>query len=473
MKLSELLETNIKEYAIEVAEDRALPSFRDGMKPSQRRLIKALLDKNATFDKKTIKSAQIVGDAMGNYHPHGDSGLAGALETLVNQPYNIVYGQGNWGSLTDGAASTRYTECKLSDLGMKYIECYEVADEVPNYTGEKLEPVDFPTRFPAYFVNGCKGIAVGLTCEIPNHNLEEIVSAMKDIVKKGDKFGIKDLLKSVKGPDYKYGGRLISTEEDLKTLYETGKGKISYECEYTLSKYKMNTLLTITGYCPNFNPASFQDDMIKLIEDGVVISANDSSTKTEPCKFEVILKNEDVFEKYVHKYIQKSVTYQLYALDRTKSKSEDKDIDTKILMPNMIDLMKMWVNWRKEVETKVIAKEKDIIENKKFKTLCRLDAATHLDIVKKGLESDDTIGYYASSMPFLKKNKRADEGAKYISDLKIGSIKKMDIDKIKDELNGYEKELESLNNDLSNIDKVVLRELDKLKKFYKPRNLKV
>lgn len=470
--VSEILHKNIYDYSIDVAEDRALQSFRDGLKPSQRRLIKALMDKNANFNSKTVKSAQIVGAAMGDYHPHGDAGLAGALATLVNQQYNLVFGQGNWGSLTDGPASTRYTECKLSELGMKFIECYPVADEVPNYTGEKMEPVDFPTRFPGYFVNGGEGIAVGLSCKLPEHNLEEIVGALKTVLKKGEAATTKDILKHIKGPDYEYGGHMISTADDLKALYDNGHGKVSFECDYELTKQGRNQLLTITGYCPGFSPSSFQNKMISLIDEGYVIYANDCSTKSDPCRFEVLVKDEETFKKHIHKHLIKNETYQFYALDRTKSNSEDKDVDTKILVPNMVDLMNMWLDWRKEVETKVIDLELSKLDEKKFRSLCRLDAAENLDLIKKGLEADDTIEFFKTKMPLFKKIKdRAAEGAQYIADLKLNSIKKVDLEKIRADIGEIDKTIAQLTDDRNNIDRVVLRELDNLKKFFKPRKL--
>lgn len=468
-----LLHKNMSEYAKDVVEDRALADYRDGLKPAARRVLWTANDLHATWTNKTVKSARVVGDCMGKYHPHGDSGIYGSLVTMVNSEYPVIYGQGNFGNLVDGPAAPRYTEVKMSPLGMKMMECNTVGDYVPNYTGEFKEPVVIPTRFPNFFVNDCAGIAVGLSCKMPAHNLEEIVSAMKAVLKNGDKAKIKDITKYVKGPDYKYGGKILSDPADIEALYANGEGSIKYECEYTYEKDKKNWLLTLTGYCPDFNPESFIKKMTDLIDDGVVVYVNDSSTKEEPCKLEVMLKNESDFEKYVHKHIIKQVSYRFYAIERTKSEDITKDIDTKVLVPNMLDLMKSWLNWRKDIETKMCKAEKTIFEDKCWKTYLKLLASNHLNVIMDSLKSKDPVKYIAENLPKLKGTERAYEGAKYICDLKVIALQQLDQDKMKSDINEFRTKINELQDDINNIDKVVIRELDKLKTFYKTRTLKV
>ena len=345
LNATELTSKNMYEYGISVIEDRAIPDYRDGLKPVQRRLLRTADDLHAYANTKTIKSARITGDCMGRYSPHADS--YGALVTMVNTEYAPIFGQGNWGDLRNDAASSRYTEAKISNVGMKMLECMDVADFVPNYTGEFKEPVIIPTRFPYFFVNSCSGIAVGISCNIPSHNLEEVVNALKALVKKGKDATIKDIVKYIKGPDYCYGGKIISTPEEIKALYENGEGSIRYECEYTIQKDKRNWLLTITGYCPGFSPDTFIKKMMELIDDGVVLYVNDSATKDQTCKLEVMFKNEEDFESKIHKHLIKSQSYSYYAVERTKSTSEEKDIDTKIISTNVLELMQKWLDWRR------------------------------------------------------------------------------------------------------------------------------
>lgn len=412
-----------------------------------------------------------VKNCMGKYHPHSSS--YGSLGTLVDCEYPLVYGQGNWGSLTDGAAAERYTEAKISQLGMKMLECMDVADYVPNYTGEFKEPIVLTTRVPNFFINECAGIAVGLSCNIPAHNLKEVVEAMKVVVKKGEATKLKDIMKYLKGPDYKYGGKIISTHEEIESLYKNGEGAIKYECDYTLTREKKNMLLTVTGFCPGFSPESFINKMISLIDEKVVIYVNDSSTKDEPCKLEVLLSNEEDFEKKIHKHLIKSVSYRYYAIEREKSNDVEKDVDTKVIMPNLVELMNMWVNWRKKVETKMCEVEKKITEEKKQKLDWRLLASQNLKVVVKGLEDKDPINYIAENMPGLKGKTFATDAAKYICDQRVISLQKVDQDKIKNEIQDNVKHIKELENDIANIDDVVIRELDKLKPFYRDRKLKV
>ena len=180
-EVSKVLEFNIKEYGMSVIEDRMIPSIRDGLKPSQRRLLKAMYDLKAWNTAPTVKSARVTGDCMGKYHPHSEA--YGALGGLVNQTYSLVQGQGNWGSLDDEPAAPRYTECRFSKLGQRCFESYEVADEVPNFSGEYMEPIDIPMDFPMFFVNGGTGIGVAVRLETLDHNLEEIVNALKIVLK--------------------------------------------------------------------------------------------------------------------------------------------------------------------------------------------------------------------------------------------------------------------------------------------------
>ena len=471
LNATELTSKNMYEYGISVIEDRAIPDYRDGLKPVQRRLLRTADDLHAYANTKTIKSARITGDCMGRYSPHADS--YGALVTMVNTEYAPIFGQGNWGDLRNDAASSRYTEAKISNIGMKMLECMDAADFVPNYTGEFKEPVIIPTRFPYFFVNSCSGIAVGISCNIPSHNLEEVVNAFKALIKKGKDATIKDVVKYIKGPDYCYGGKIISGPEEVKALYENGEGSIRYECEYTIQKDRRNWLLTITGYCPGFSPDTFSKKVMELIDEGVVLYVNDSATKDQVCKLEVMFKNEEDFESKIHKHLIKSQSYRYYAVERTKSTSEEKDIDTKIISTNILELMQRWLDWRREVETKMCIAEKTVYENKCWNAYLRLLASKHVNIVMEALKSKSPVDYIAENMPQIKGTKRAVEAAKYICDLKIIAIQQIDQDKMNKDINDYRKRIADLEADINDIDKVVSRELDKLKVFYKPRTLKI
>jgi len=470
-----LLNKNIYDYGIDILEDRVLADFRDGFKPAQRRILWTAKGLKAYPDSKTVKSARITGDCMGQYHPH--SSAYGSLVNLVNSDYPVLTGQGNFGDINNGPAADRYTEAKISDIGMKCLECMPVADMVPNYGGDLMEPVVIPSRFPNFFVNECSGIAVGLSCSIPAHNLEEIVEALKMIVKKGKTATVKDLLKYVKGPDYSYGGKILSSKEELSDLYSKGEGQVKYECEYKIEPEGKNWLLTVTGYCPGFAPSTFINKMTDFIRDGQVVYVNDSANKAEPVKLEVLIKNKDFFESRVKKMLCKTGNYRFYAIRRNKSTAIDKDVQVDVLVPNMLDLMTEWVEWRKEIESKMTSREIELISDKIDRLNVKSDAVKHLNIVKNALESEDPVKYVLNELPYIVKMcktdwKKAEELAVWLMDQKLCSIRKLDLNKIEKDLKENNDKLKELRCDLSDISKVVLRELDKLKVFYKPRKLK-
>lgn len=471
-----LLNKNIYDYGIDILEDRVLADFRDGFKPAQRRILWTAKGLKAYPDSKTVKCARITGDCMGQYHPH--SSAYGSLVNLVNSDYPVLTGQGNFGDINNGPAADRYTEAKISEIGMKCLECMPVADMVPNYGGDLMEPIIIPSRFPNFFVNECSGIAVGLNCSIPAHNLEEIVEALKMIVKKGKTATVKDLLKYVKGPDYSYGGKLVSSQVELADLYSKGEGQVKYECDYTLEPEGRNWLLTITGYCPGFVPSSFINKMTDYIREGQVIYVNDSANKSERVKLEVLIKSKDFFENRIKKMLCKTGNYRFYAIRRNKSTAIDKDVQVDVLVPNMLDLMTEWIEWRKEVESKMTQREIDLTTDKLHRLYVKTDAVKHLNVVKEALESEDPVKLILNKLPYIVKlnmtdDKLAAELANWLMDQKLCSIRKLDLNKIEKDTEECEDKLKKLNCDLSDISKVVLRELDKLKVFYKPRMLKV
>ncbi len=218
-------------YALSVITSRALPDVRDGLKPVQRRILFTMWQQNLTADAKHRKCAKVVGDVMGNYHPHGDSAL---YETLVRMAqsfslrYPLIDGSGNFGSLDgDGAAAMRYTECRLARLSDEVLE--EIDQETvpfrPNYDGTRTEPVVLPSRIPNLLVNGATGIAVGMATNIPPHNLTEVCQALIKLLDNPD-LTVPQLCRWVKGPDFPTGGQILNSPDELKEIYRTGSGSI-------------------------------------------------------------------------------------------------------------------------------------------------------------------------------------------------------------------------------------------------------
>jgi DNA gyrase subunit A len=229
--LHEAAQTRYLNYALSVITSRALPDVRDGLKPVQRRILYTMWQQNLTADAKHRKCAKVVGDVMGNYHPHGDAAL---YETLVRmaQPFSLRYplidGSGNFGSLDgDSAAAMRYTECRLARLSDELLTEIDQTTVPfrPNYDGTRTEPVVLPSRIPNLLINGATGIAVGMATNIPPHNLNEICTALIKLLGDADLSSVQ-LCRYVKGPDFPTGGQMLNSPAELKEIYKTGSGAI-------------------------------------------------------------------------------------------------------------------------------------------------------------------------------------------------------------------------------------------------------
>jgi DNA gyrase subunit A len=231
VSLHEAAQVRYLNYALSVITSRALPDVRDGLKPVQRRILYTMWQQNLTADAKHRKCAKVVGDVMGNYHPHGDSAI---YETLVRMAqsfslrYPLIDGSGNFGSLDgDGAAAMRYTECRLARVADEVLQ--EIEQETvafrPSYDGTKTEPVVLPSRIPNLLINGATGIAVGMATNIPPHNLNEICTALIKLLDNPD-LSTLQLCRWVKGPDFPTGGHILNSPDELKEIYKTGSGSI-------------------------------------------------------------------------------------------------------------------------------------------------------------------------------------------------------------------------------------------------------
>ena len=233
------------EYSMSVIVDRALPDVRDGLKPVHRRILYSMYEKNYTSDKPTVKSAKVVGDVLGSYHPHGDSSVYDAMVRLA-QPfslrYPLVFGQGNFGNVDgDGAAAYRYTEARLEKLANEMLADIDkdVIDFTPNFDNTLKEPTVLPSRFPNILVNGSVGIAVGMATNIPPHNMTEVINGTVYLIDNPDA-SVDELMQFVKGPDFPTYATIHGTS-GIKRAYMTGKGKISVraKCEIIENKHRI------------------------------------------------------------------------------------------------------------------------------------------------------------------------------------------------------------------------------------------
>jgi len=261
--LQKTMENSYIDYAMSVIASRALPDVRDGLKPVQRRVLYSMIELNNGPDKPHRKSARIVGDTMGKYHPHGDSSIYGALVNMAQEwstRYPLVDGHGNFGSVDgDGAAAMRYTEARLSKISMELLADINknTVDFVPNFDETEKEPVVLPSRYPNLLVNGTQGIAVGMATNIPPHNLREVIGAVVKIidnrVNEDRDTEIDEILPIIKGPDFPTGGIILGTR-GVEEAYRTGRGKIrvrSVTNIETMANGKSRIIVTELPYMVN------------------------------------------------------------------------------------------------------------------------------------------------------------------------------------------------------------------------------
>ena len=218
-------------YAMSVVKSRALPQVEDGLKPVQRRILHAMNEMRLSAAAKHVKSARVVGDVIGKYHPHGDTSVYDAMVRVAQDfslRYPLVDGQGNFGSRDgDGAAAMRYTECRLTPIAELLLAEIDrgTVDFLPNYDGTMTEPALMPARLPFALLNGASGIAVGMATEIPPHNLREVAEALKFLIRRPEA-GLDEVLSLLPGPDFPGGGQLISAPGDIREAYATGRGSL-------------------------------------------------------------------------------------------------------------------------------------------------------------------------------------------------------------------------------------------------------
>jgi topoisomerase-4 subunit A len=243
LPLAEYAERAYLEYALSVVKGRALPDVCDGQKPVQRRILYAMERLGLAFTTaagpKAMKSARVVGDVLGRYHPHGDQAAYDAMVRMAqdfSQRYPLIDGQGNFGSRDgDGAAAMRYTEARLAPITRLLLDEIDegTVDFQPNYDGSTVEPRQLPARLPFVLLNGASGIAVGLATEIPSHNLREVAAAAVALLR-NDKLGDDELAALLPGPDYPGGGQIISTETDIREAYRSGRGSLKVRARWKI-----------------------------------------------------------------------------------------------------------------------------------------------------------------------------------------------------------------------------------------------
>ena len=341
------------DYAMSVIVSRALPDARDGLKPVHRRILYSMHENGYTPDKPYVKSARIVGDVMGKYHPHGDSAIYDALVRMA-QPFSmrlpLIDGQGNFGSVDgDPAAAMRYTESRLAKPAMPLIEDidYDTVNFQPNYDGKEQEPVVLPARFPNLLVNGAGGIAVGMATNIPPHNLGEVIDACVAFIDKPEMTS-EDLMDFVPGPDFPTGGAILG-RAGIRSAYTTGRGSVLLRAKVHVEELrKEREALIVTEIPYQVNKASLIEKIAELVREKRIEGIADLRDESDRDGMRIVIELKrdavaDVVLNQLWRYtaLQSSFGCNMIALNGGRPE-----------MLSLRDFVKAFVDFREEVVTR-------------------------------------------------------------------------------------------------------------------------
>ena len=385
--LKKTMETSYIDYAMSVIASRALPDVRDGLKPVQRRVLYSMIELNNGPDKPHRKSARIVGDTMGKYHPHGDSSIYGSLVNMA-QPWSmrhvLVDGHGNFGSVDgDGAAAMRYTEARLSKISMELLADInkDTVDFVPNFDETEKEPSVLPSRFPNLLVNGTTGIAVGMATNIPPHNLREVIEAVIRIIDnritEDRDTDIDEILPIVKAPDFPTGGIILGTRGS-EQAYRTGRGKVRVRAVSnieTMANGKSRIIVTELPYM--VNKANMILKIAELVKTKKIDGITDLRDESDREGMRVVIElrrdaNANVIMNQLYKHTQMQDTFGIIMLALVNN-------EPKVM--NLLDMLRYYIKHQEEVVTRRIRYDLNKAEERDHILQGLLIALDHIDEV--------------------------------------------------------------------------------------------
>lgn len=462
--LGDFSQQAMKTYGSYVLMDRAVADVRDGLKPVQRRILWAMNELKLSLSFK--KSAKIVGDTMGNYHPHGDSAIYQAMVNMVWDRYPLVEGHGNFGSPTDNAASMRYTEAKLTPLAAALFEDVPVAEFVSNYSGDRKEPLVLPSRLPLLLLNGSSGIGVGLRATLPPHNLRELLRCLIYFIKKENP-RISSVVKNMPGPDYGYGV-LLSPPEEVQSLYETGKGSLRFRCEYRFEEDGGTPVLVVSSLAPGFNMPAFLKKMRGLQDEGLIEFCSDGSS-AEGIRVYVGFKDAGVIQDRVLPELHTSQSYQFYVVRR---KDDEGLSDDTLFSGGLFRLFQEFYEFRHQVEGDRLARELKLAKAKLLRAKAILAAVRNLDKVydvlkQKHPDLDSLRVGLAAALAI------SEVQAHVVLEMPVHRLSRMNEDTQLAQIAELRGQIQGIKEDLDDIDGVIVRNLKELLAYSDDRGTKL
>ena len=426
--LKEYTEQAYLDYSMYVILDRALPQIGDGLKPVQRRIIYAMSELGLSSTSKPKKSARTVGDVIGKFHPHGDSACYEAMVLMAQDfsyRYPIVIGQGNWGSTDDpkSFAAMRYTESRLAPYAKSLLQelGQGTVDWVPNFDGTLKEPVVLPARLPNLLLNGTTGIAVGMSTDVPPHNLNEVASALVHLID-NPKATIAQLMKHVQGPDFPTGGELVSPKTDIKEMYTTGSGTLRLRAAYKME----GTDIVITSLPHQISGAKIQEQIATQMRNKKlpqVDDLRDESDHEEPTRL-VISKKRGVDVDQLMSHL-----FSTTSLERTLRVNMNViGLDGRPRMFNLVEMLTEWLKFRKQTVKNRLGHRLQIVTDRLHILDGLLVAYLNIDEVIRIIREEDE-----PKPVLMKRFKLSDLQAEAILNLRLRNLARLEEFKIKGE----------------------------------------
>jgi len=444
------------DYGSYVLGERAVADLADGLKPVQRRILWAMYHDLKIYPNKNFrKSAKIVGETMGTYHPHGDAAIYEAMVNLVWQRYPLIDSHGNFGNLAgEPPAASRYTEARLHQNAMALFDCVAVADFENNYSDDAQEPCVLPSRLPILLVNGTAGIAPGLSTRLPQHNLTEIITALKLVLKTKQLPTIEDIFKVFHGPDHVVGGIITSDLKDIKNVYKTGNGTISYRCDYKYEQIGNDHALVIVSYAPQFNVEGFIARCSALVEAGQLLYITDESSDKNGVRIVVGFKNSGVLRSEVLPQLHTFEHYNFYVLRYAEGDG------SKPKLLSFIELLSSWIDYRRDIETQVLQSERGDLIVKKGKEEAKLSVIQNWSVFQQIV--DTAKDEDAAVADIIAKLKLTRLQAAYILGIAIRSFLRYEEKAVQQKIADIQTEIDRVDDDLKHIDRYIEARLDEL-----------
>jgi len=455
-------------YSMSVIVGRAIPDVRDGLKPVQRRILYGMMELGLRHNSAFKKSARIVGEVMGKYHPHGDAAIYDALVKMAqdfSMRYPLIDGQGNFGSIDrDPPAAMRYTEARLSRIAEEMLEDIDknTVDFVPNFDESLEEPVVLPSKIPNLLLNGSSGIAVGMTTNIPPHNLKEIVDGLTFLIDNPE-CSVDDLLSYIKGPDFPTGGIAIG-KNGISSMYKTGKGSFKIRGKAQIEEKNRNFSIVITEIPFQVSKAALIEQIANFAKNSkknVIRNIRDESDKrgirvvvelTRDAQPEIVLN-----QLYKHTSLETTFAAQLLVIDEYR---KPKLMNLKELMEAFINHRYNVILRRSEYELENASKRAHIIEG-----LIRASRSidTVVDLIRHSKDTNEAISELKEVIGVT------EEQAKAILDMRLGRLTSHETEKLLQEHSELTKIISNLKELISNERKIyekIKEELEELKKKY-------